>query len=53
MTTVADTLQSQRELAARYGALAIPDGDILKFTIDTPTHSHIIWYTTYSRGKTP
>lgn len=48
-----NTLQAQQELAARYGALAIKDGDIYKFTIDNPGHSRIIWYTTYSRGKTP
>jgi hypothetical protein len=46
-------LDEQRALAARYGALALPDGDILKFTIDNNGHSMIILYTTYSRGKTP
>ena len=48
-----NTLQAQRELAVRYGALAIPDGDIFKFIVDNPGYSRIIWYTTYSRGRTP
>jgi len=50
---VNNTLQAQRELAARYGAIASPQGDVLQFHVDNPGHSFKIWYTTYSRGKTP
>ena len=53
MSKTPTRLDAQRDLAARYGALAIPDGDILKFTIDNNGRKYIIWYTTYSRGHTP
>ena len=51
--SVATRLANQRQLAEKYGFVATPHDDILQFRLSNNDRVFHVWYTTYSRGKTP